>query len=104
MEDNSKINIKDGLSINEAKVSVLIITCVLLTVFSCVMYYLKGDISDNLTNIIQTIILAICGVNISNSAATAYGRKGSELKNGYQNNFSQENCQGLNNDRSRGAI
>lgn len=87
MDENSKINIKDGLSINEAKVSVLIITCVLLTVFSCVMYYLKGNISDNLTNIIQTIILAICGVNVSNAAAAAYERKGSELQNGYKKNI-----------------
>lgn len=68
--EEEKFNIKDGLSISEAKVSALIILCVLTFLFAFVMYVLDKDITDNLTSIIQTLILVIGGVNLSNSIAS----------------------------------
>lgn len=68
--EEEKFNIKDGLSIEETKVSALIILCVLTFLFAFVMYVLDKDITDNLTSIIQTLILVIGGVNLSNLIAS----------------------------------
>lgn len=76
--ESEKINIKDGLSINEAKVSALIILCVLTFLFAFVMYVLDKDITDNLTSIIQTLILVIGGVNLSNSISNIFMKRGNK--------------------------
>lgn len=73
--EEEKFNIKDGLSIEETKVSALIILCVLTFLFSFVMYVLDKDITDNLTSIIQTLILVIGGVNLSNSIASVFTKR-----------------------------
>ncbi len=73
--DDKKFDIKDGLSINEAKVSALIILSVLTFLYAFVLYALNGDISDNLTSIIQTLILIIGGVNITTSISNILNRK-----------------------------
>lgn len=73
--EEEKFNIKDGLSINEAKVSALIILCVLTFLFMFVMYVLEKDITDNLTSIIQTLIVVIGGVNLSNSISNIFCKK-----------------------------
>lgn len=76
LEDNDKkFDIRDGLSINEAKVSALIVLSVLTFLYAFVLYALNGDISDNLTNIIQTLILVIGGVNITASISNILNRK-----------------------------
>lgn len=76
--EEEKFNIKDGLSINEAKVSALIILCVLTFLFAFVMYVLEKDITDNLTSIIQTLILVIGGVNLSNSISNIFIKRGNK--------------------------
>jgi len=73
--EEEKFNIKDGLSIEETKVSALIILCVLTFLFAFVMYVLDKDITDNLTSIIQTLILVIGGVNLSNSIASVFTKR-----------------------------
>lgn len=73
--EEEKFNIKDGLSIEETKVSALIILCVLTFLFAFVMYVLEKDITDNLTSIIQTLILVIGGVNLSNSIASVFTKR-----------------------------
>lgn len=74
-DNDKKFDIKDGLSINEAKVSALIILSVLTFLYAFVLYALNGDISDNLTSIIQTLILIIGGVNITTSISNILNRK-----------------------------
>jgi hypothetical protein len=76
--EEEKFNIKDGLSINEAKVSALIILCVLTFLFMFVMYVLDKDITDNLTSIIQTLIVVIGGVNLSNSVSNIFIKRGNK--------------------------
>lgn len=76
--EEEKFNIKDGLSINEAKVSALIILCVLTFLFMFVMYVLEKDITDNLTSIIQTLIVVIGGVNLSNSISNVFIKRGNK--------------------------
>lgn len=76
--EEEKFNIKDGLSINEAKVSALIILCILTFLFMFVMYVLEKDITDNLTSIIQTLIVVIGGVNLSNSISNIFIKRGNK--------------------------
>ena len=78
MDEQEKFNIKDGLSINEAKVSVLIILCILTFLYAFVMYMIDKDITDNLTSIIQTLILVIGGVNIGNSISNIFMKRGNK--------------------------
>lgn len=76
--EEEKFNIKDGLSIEETKVSALIILCVLTFLFMFVMYVLDKDITDNLTSIIQTLIVVIGGVNLSNSISSIFTKRGNK--------------------------
>lgn len=76
MDENQKFNIRDGLSINEAKVSILIILCVLTFLFALVMYAIKGDISTNLTDLLEVLVFVIGGVNIGNSIMTVFSKRG----------------------------
>lgn len=67
--ENEKFSFKDGLSINETKTSALIICTFVdfgLIVWSVVT---KGDFSDNLLFLSQTLIAAIAGVNIADKLA-----------------------------------
>lgn len=55
---------KDGLSIDESKASMLMVGFLITLVFSLVMYYLRGDITNNLQTIIITLASLIGGYNI----------------------------------------
>ena len=57
---------KNGLSIDETKTSTLIICLLVCMIFGGINYIIKGDITNNLTAIIQALIYAIAGVNITN--------------------------------------
>lgn len=59
--------ILSGLSVDETRLSALIICLLISIIFGGTVYILYGDISANLTTIITTLIYAIAGVNISNS-------------------------------------
>lgn len=80
MDEQPKFNIKDGLSIDEAKVSVLIILCILTFLFALVMYAVKGDISTNLTDVLEVLVCVIGGVNIGNSIMTIFSKRGGSAK------------------------
>lgn len=71
-----RINLKDGLSIDEAKVSALII-CTLAD-FALVAWCIitQGDISDNHLYLTQTLVAAVAGVNIAGQLAGFIKRKG----------------------------
>lgn len=58
-------SIKDGLSIDEAKVSALILCTLADFVFIIYCIADNGDISDNHLYIFQTLIAAVAGVNIA---------------------------------------
>lgn len=65
-----------ALSIDEARLSVLIICLLLCIIFGGVNYMLVGDITANLTLIITTLIYAIAGVNITSSIVNGINSKG----------------------------
>lgn len=64
-EQDPKFNLKDGLSIDEAKVSALILCTIadFMLIVYCIVS--NGDISDNHLILFQTLIAAVAGVNIA---------------------------------------
>ena len=56
--------LKDGLSIDETKVSAMVIAFLSTTIFALIMYILHGDITMNLLNFLNTLVYGITGVNV----------------------------------------
>jgi len=54
---------KDGFSINEAKVSLIGVSFLIGFLFSLVMYYLNGNITDNLLTLDLFLAGGILGIN-----------------------------------------
>ena len=71
-ETISNFNLKDGLSIDVAKVSSLILCLVICFIFVLVKYQVDGDISDNIVLVFQTLVAAVAGVNIANKVTTVF--------------------------------
>ena len=71
-----KFSLRDGLSIDEAKVSALII-CTLAD-FALVVWCIVtgGDISDNHLYLSQTLVAAVAGVNIADKLGGLLRKKG----------------------------
>lgn len=69
-EQSPKFNLKDGLSIDEAKVSALILCTIadFMLIAYCIIS--SGDISDNHLILFQTLIAAVAGVNIADKLST----------------------------------
>lgn len=55
--------IKDGMSLDEFKVSALVICLLLITGTAIVAYFKYGDITSNLLALLQTLIISVGGVN-----------------------------------------
>lgn len=69
-ETIKNFNLKDGLSIDEAKVSVLILCTLICFVFVLFKYHIDGDVSDNIVLVFQTLVAAVAGVNIANKVSS----------------------------------
>ena len=59
-----KTFLRNGLSIDETKISVLIIAFSICFVFSLIMYFFRGDINNNLLELCQWLIAGVAGVNV----------------------------------------
>lgn len=75
-EKSPVFNFKDGLSIDEAKVSALILCTILDFLFIIYCFIAKGDITDNHLFLFQTLIAAVAGVNIAEKVSTIIRSKG----------------------------
>nr|DAH52990.1 MAG TPA: hypothetical protein [Caudoviricetes sp.] len=75
-EKSPIINLKDGLSIDEAKVSALILCTILDFIFIIYCFIANGDITDNHLFLFQTLIAAVAGVNIAEKVTTIIRSKG----------------------------
>jgi uncharacterized membrane protein YfcA len=67
--------LKDGLSIEETKVSSLILIFVFTIGLATYMVLTQGDVPLNLTEIIKILIFAIAGVNVADKINEYLGRK-----------------------------
>lgn len=61
--DDEKLSLKDGLSINEGKFSVLVLAFLLTLFYSFFLAWDKGDIPENLTTLLMTLAALIAGYN-----------------------------------------
>lgn len=66
---------KDGISINESKISILILMFVLTSLFCGYVYIQSGDISNNLTSVLLAQIASIAGVNSINAIASSMDKR-----------------------------
>lgn len=69
-ENKQKFSLKDGLSIDEAKVSALILCTIADFIFIVYCTIANGDISNNHLIVFQTLIAAVAGVNIADKLTT----------------------------------
>ncbi|MDN4093590.1 hypothetical protein QYF48_12265 [Brevibacillus agri] len=58
---------RDGLSVDETKFSVLIGLLILFSILAGYIVYQKGDVPDNLTNLLYGFIAAVAGINIAHA-------------------------------------
>jgi purine-cytosine permease-like protein len=56
---------KDGLSVNETKVSALIISFLITLGFAMWQVVKFGEISDNVLSLLSYLIMAVAGINIT---------------------------------------
>lgn len=70
----------DGLSIDEARFSALVAMTILGFVYALFSHLFTGDITENLLNLIQTLILSIVGVNVSGHVTAAIHTKREDKK------------------------
>lgn len=59
--------LKDGLSVDETRVSVLILTFIASLIFAFYQLVAVGDISDNLLTLLGYEIVAVTGINVADS-------------------------------------
>lgn len=74
-QSNKRGFLLSSLSIDEKRLSVLIICLIMCMIFGGVNYVLAGDITNNLMQIILTLIYAIAGVNITNSIVSTINNR-----------------------------
>lgn len=61
-----------GLSVDETRLSALILCLLATMIFGGFAYFFTGDLTANLTSIITTLIYAIAGVNITNNVLNRF--------------------------------
>ena len=65
----------DGLSINETRFSVLVVMTLSGFGYALFSHYSKGDITENLLELVRVLILSIVGVNVANSVSDSFRTK-----------------------------
>lgn len=74
--------LKDGLSVDETKISVLVLAFLATLGFSFYQLFTTGDMSDNLVTLLGYEIVAITGVNVADKV---FPKKANESNNYDQN-------------------
>jgi len=73
--------LKDGFSIDEMKVSSLVICLFVITGFGCYAYFKYGDITNNWLTLLETIIMSIAGVNVVGSISSVIRSNRGDISN-----------------------
>lgn len=66
---------KDGLSINEARFSVLVLMALVGFGYALFSHYRTGDITDNLLDLLNVLIFSIVGINVTNHVTGVFRDK-----------------------------
>lgn len=70
--------IKDGLSLNETRVSSLVLAFLVTLGFALFKYAVTGDLSENMLTLLGYEIMSIAGVNVAENLTAPSKRKGSD--------------------------
>ena len=66
--------LKKLVSLEEKRVSTLMVSMLITLAFCLLMYWRRGDISSNLVNILGALIAGVVGVSITNVANAVWGK------------------------------
>jgi uncharacterized membrane protein YeaQ/YmgE (transglycosylase-associated protein family) len=67
--------LKKLVSLEEKRVSTLMVSMLVTLAFSLLMYWRRGDISSNLVNILSSLILGVVGASFANVANSIWGKE-----------------------------
>ena len=70
--------LKDGFSLNEFKVSSLIVVLILFSAIGIYFLFSDGDIPVNFISFLNTLVITIGGVNVVTSALDNFGKSKGE--------------------------
>jgi len=59
--------LKNFISLEERKVSSLIICLLIGFIYSLYSYHINGDIGDNLLRLVELLIYSVAGLNVANA-------------------------------------
>jgi FtsH-binding integral membrane protein len=71
--------LKKLVSLEEKRVSTLMVSMLITLVFSLLMYWCRGDISSNLVNVLGALIAGVVGVSIANVVNSVLGKPQSQI-------------------------
>ena len=67
--------LKKLVSLEEKRVSTLMVSMLVTLAFCLFMYWHRGDISANLVNILSSLILGVVGVSVANTVNSVWGKE-----------------------------
>ena len=67
--------LKRLVSLEEKRVSALMIGMLLTLIFALVMYWIRRDISTHLVDILEALIAGVVGVSVANVANAIWGKE-----------------------------
>ena len=67
--------LKKLVSLEEKRVSTLMVSMLVTLAFSLLMYWRRGDITANLVNILSSLILGVVGVSVANTVNSVWGKE-----------------------------
>lgn len=62
------------VSLEEKRVSALMIGMLITLIFTLVMYYIRGNISQELVGVLNSLILGVVGVSVAAVADSVWGK------------------------------
>lgn len=80
-----------GVSLDEFKVSTLILGLIALLIAALISYFTLGDITANLVSLIETFVFAVAGINAVNGVATIVNNSKLKVKESVQTTTSTNN-------------
>ena len=67
--------LKKLVSLEEKRISTLMVSMLVTLAFSLLMYWRRGDISANLVNVLSSLILGVVGVSVANMVNSVWGKE-----------------------------
>lgn len=80
----------DGLSIDETRFSVIVVMALVGFGYALFSHYRTGDITDNLLDLVELLVLSIAGINVAGYVADAFRSKRESRKQTDYNDVARE--------------